>query len=155
LTIPGIWKSKCRELSPTFRRRDRGKGDEHNVSCTSKKRRIEVPEAKIYSWGDLPIQWYFDGGVGIRVISGDFTTILLADDKKGTVEAEHSHYQEQTNYLIRGKVLLRTGERTYTLQEGDVAVIPPYVEHGFEILEDSRLLVIMSPHRKELLPKEG
>jgi quercetin dioxygenase-like cupin family protein len=114
-----------------------------------------MPEAKIYSWEGLPVQWYFDGGVGIRVISGDFTTVLLANDKKGTVEVAHSHYQEQTNYVMKGKVLLRTGNAKHTLEDGDVVVIPPYVEHSFEILEDSQLLVIMSPHRKELLPKES
>ncbi len=113
-----------------------------------------MPEAKVYTWDDLPIQWYFDGGVGIRVISGDFTTVLLAEDKKGTKEDIHNHYHEQTNYVMKGKVLFKSGGKEFILKSGDVAVIPPYVEHGFEILEDSTLLVVMSPHRKELLPKE-
>jgi quercetin dioxygenase-like cupin family protein len=118
--------------------------------------RAEGPEAKVYTWENVQQVWPapFAGKIGIRVISGDFTTLLLADDKKGAIVNDPGHYHEQTSYVVKGKALFRSGGKETILNAGDIVIIPPYVPHYIEFLEDSLLVEVFSPSRKELLPKK-
>jgi quercetin dioxygenase-like cupin family protein len=73
---------------------------------------------------------------------------------KGSVLPRHTHPQEQTGYLISGRILLSIGEQTHETQAGDSWCIPGGTEHGVEVLAESVVLEVFSPVREELLPSE-
>ena len=49
----------------------------------------------------------------------------------------HSHDSEHENFIIEGEGRLWLGDQWYSLKAGDVAYVPPNIEHQFENTEDS------------------
>lgn len=72
--------------------------------------------------------------------------------KKGSIVPEHAHPQEQTGYLIRGKLKLTTGKESFVALPGDSWSIPADAVHGAEALEDSLAVEVFSPLREDYLP---
>ncbi len=76
----------------------------------------------------------------------DAVTILTF--KKNAVRANHYHKKTtQWNYLISGKILIRTqkpGEevKEMVMNPGGFVVTPPNESHALKALEDSKLLVL-------------
>ena len=70
---------------------------------------------------------------------------------KGAVVPRHSHSQEQTGYLVKGRIRLLIGTVDYEAQVGDSWCIPGGVEHGADILEDSVAIEVFSPIRDDCL----
>jgi quercetin dioxygenase-like cupin family protein len=73
--------------------------------------------------------------------------ITLITFKKGAVRANHYHKDTvQWNYLISGKVLIRTKEGEGSavdsiMTAGDFIVTPAKEQHAIQALEDSTLMV--------------
>ncbi len=65
---------------------------------------------------------------------------------------KHSHPQEQTGYLVSGRILLSIGSEEFEAEPGDSWSIPGDVEHGALILEDSVAIEVFSPVRTDYLP---
>ena len=63
----------------------------------------------------------------------------------------HSHPQEQSGYLVAGRIALTLGDERRELAPGDSWCIAPDVPHGAEILEDSLALEVFSPVREDYL----
>jgi mannose-6-phosphate isomerase-like protein (cupin superfamily) len=63
----------------------------------------------------------------------------------------HAHPQEQTGYLISGRIRLSIGEESFDVEHGDSWCIPGNVEHQAEILEDSVAVEVFSPVREDYL----
>jgi quercetin dioxygenase-like cupin family protein len=72
--------------------------------------------------------------------------------RHGAVLSRHAHPQEQTGYLVRGRIRLSIGTEEYEAQAGDSWCIPGGVEHGADILENSVALEVFSPVRDDYLP---
>jgi quercetin dioxygenase-like cupin family protein len=92
---------------------------------------------------------------GIRMktlVYGDKTLFTEFRLEKDNLLPEHSHPQEQTGYLVSGRIRLSIGEETYDVKPGDSWCIPGNVEHQAEILEDSVAIEVFSPVRKDYLP---
>ena len=70
---------------------------------------------------------------------------------KGGVHSLHSHPYEQCGYLVSGKTRLTVDTRTYEVSPGDSWCVPADVKHQAEILEDSVIVELFSPVRKEYL----
>lgn len=87
------------------------------------------------------------------LVYGDKTlmTEFLLD--KGSVLPRHSHPQEQSGYLVKGRMRLWVGGEGFEAQAGDSWCIPGGVEHGADILEDSVALELFSPVREDYLPR--
>jgi quercetin dioxygenase-like cupin family protein len=67
----------------------------------------------------------------------------------------HDHPQEQTGYLVRGRLALTIGDETRELKPGDSWSIPGGVRHGAEVLEDAVAIEVFSPVREDYLPGDG
>ena len=65
----------------------------------------------------------------------------------------HSHPQEQTGYLVSGRIVLTIGGDRFEARAGDSWCIPGNIEHGAHILEDAVAIEVFSPVRKDYLPK--
>jgi quercetin dioxygenase-like cupin family protein len=71
--------------------------------------------------------------------------------QKVAILPEHSHIQEQTGYLIKGKIRLFIGGISRELVPGDSWSIKSNLTHYAEILEDSVAIEVFSPVRKDYL----
>ncbi len=75
--------------------------------------------------------------------------------RKGAVLPRHSHPQEQTGYLVKGRIRLCIGTDQYEAQGGDCWCIPGGVDHGADILEDLVAIEVFSPVRGDYVPERG
>jgi quercetin dioxygenase-like cupin family protein len=78
-----------------------------------------------------------------------FTEFLLKKDRQ---LPKHAHPQEQTGYLISGRIRLTIGEETFEVEPGDSWCVPGNMEHQAEILADSVAIEVFSPVREDYLP---
>ena len=65
---------------------------------------------------------------------------------------QHSHYHEQTGYLVKGRIKLTIGKQTFEACPGDSWCIPGNIAHSAEILENSLAIEVFSPVREDYLP---
>lgn len=93
------------------------------------------------------------GGVTRKVLS--YSENLMAVElhfEKGAVGAKHSHPHEQIGYIASGKLIYQEdGSEDKELQTGDTYYVSPNVVHGIQVLEDTVLLDIFTPMRKDFV----
>ncbi len=63
----------------------------------------------------------------------------------------HDHPQEQTGYLVSGRLRLTIDDETHDVAPGDSWSIPGGVRHGAEVLEDAVAIEVFSPVREDYL----
>jgi len=91
---------------------------------------------------------------GIRIKTLCYGESMLMTEfllHEGTILPEHSHPNEQTGYLVKGKIRLFIGEVVRELIAGDSWNINKDVIHRAEILEDSVAIEVFSPVREDYL----
>lgn len=72
--------------------------------------------------------------------------------EKGAVGAKHSHPHEQIGYIVSGKLVYQEeGCADKELQTGDTYYVKPDAVHGIQVLEDTVLLDIFTPMRKDFI----
>ena len=86
-----------------------------------------------------------------RFISGEHATLVYFDLKKGALVPTHHHPSEQMSYVIRGKMKVTSEGKEFIVSKGEVIHIAPEVGHQFEALEDSGVIDLFSPPRKDWL----
>ncbi|MCG6877953.1 MAG: NUDIX domain-containing protein [Deltaproteobacteria bacterium] len=69
----------------------------------------------------------------------------------GSEIPEHSHPHEQTGYLVSGKLTLITEDQRFDAEPGDSWSIPENVPHSATAINDSVIVEVFSPVRKEYL----
>jgi len=72
--------------------------------------------------------------------------------EKGKILPAHKHPQEQTGYLVSGKIILTIGEEEFEVHPGDSWVIPGNVEHWAKVIEDSVAVEVFALVREDYLP---
>ena len=87
------------------------------------------------------------------LVYGDRTLLTEFRMCKGSTLPRHAHPQEQTGYLVGGRIRLTIGRRTVEVRPGDSWSIPGGLQHGAAILEDSVAIEVFSPVRKDYLPR--
>ena len=98
---------------------------------------------------------YIDALEGIRRKTLAYGTKSLLTEfilEKGKILPSHSHPQEQTGYLVSGRIILSIGAEKYEVTAGDSWSIPGGTEHGAEILENSVAIEVFAPLREDYLP---
>ena len=70
---------------------------------------------------------------------------------KGSELPFHNHPQEQTGFLVSGRMRLTIGDETLDLVAGDSWTVPGDVAHGAVVLEDSVAIEVFSPVREDYL----
>lgn len=92
-------------------------------------------------------------GITRKVLS--YSENLMAVElhfQKGAVGAKHSHPHEQIGYIISGKLVYQEdGCEDKELQTGDTYYVAPDVEHGVLVLEETVLLDVFTPMRKDFV----
>ncbi|MEZ5103646.1 MAG: cupin domain-containing protein [Draconibacterium sp.] len=92
-------------------------------------------------------------GVKMRPLVWEQKTLLCEFQlEKGNTIPPHQHPYEQTGMLISGKLNFRINNEWHLAGSGDSWSVPENVEHEVEILENSVLIELFSPIRKDYLP---
>src|SRR5215203_110119 len=76
-----------------------------------------------------------DGLQRLMVVSGR----LLAETSGGPV---HAHLGDEVLRIISGEVIVRVGDERRTCRAGDIALVPPNVLHGFQVVQDTLVEVV-------------
>lgn len=86
-----------------------------------------------------------------EILSSDGSLMLvkvqLAEGFVGDVD---KHPEEQISYIEKGTVEFEVNGEKRILAQGDTQYIPSNVEHRVKVLEDSVILDIFTPIRKDL-----
>jgi len=82
---------------------------------------------------------------------GDKTHLIQVNLKKGSIMPEHNHSQEQTGYLLSGKLRFFSGEEEAIAHPGDSWTFPSNMTHGVEAMEDTVVLECFSPALEDYL----
>jgi quercetin dioxygenase-like cupin family protein len=91
-------------------------------------------------------------GIKIKtIIYGQDTLMSEFIMEKNSKLSEHSHLNEQTGYLVYGKIRLFINGVSMLLSPGDSWNIPSNAKHKAEIIEDSLAIEIFSPRRDDYL----
>jgi quercetin dioxygenase-like cupin family protein len=85
------------------------------------------------------------------LVYGERTLLTEFRLEQGSQLPSHAHPQEQTGYLIAGRIRLFVGDEVYEVEPGDSWCVPGNVEHRAEILEDSVAIEVFSPVREDYL----
>ena len=93
----------------------------------------------------------FPGIVRRALSSGDRTTLCEITLYKDAVVPLHSHEDEQTGYVIRGRMLFKIGEEEREIGAGYGYLAPGNVPHALTALDDSLIIEVFSPPRKGYL----
>lgn len=103
------------------------------------------------------IAGYLSPIAGVRqktLVYGDNLLMTQFMLDKGAVLPRHSHPQEQTGYLISGRIRLFIDGDVHDCGPGDSWCIPGDATHGADILEEAVAIEIFSPVREDYLPSK-
>jgi len=95
---------------------------------------------------------YLDALEGIKrktLLDGGRTQIVEFRLARGAVIPRHRHPQEQTGYLVSGRMVLTIAGLDHTMNPGDAWTIPGDVEHGARVLDHSIAIEVFSPLRPD------
>jgi len=98
---------------------------------------------------------YVDALPGIRRKTLSYGAETLMTEfrlEAGAALPVHAHPQEQTGYLVAGRLRLTVGDETREVGPGDSWSIPGAVPHGAVALEDTVAVEVFSPIRRDYLP---
>lgn len=88
------------------------------------------------------------------LVHGEKTLLGEFHLTKGSLLPSHSHPNEQTGYLVSGRMRLIVKGEPFEVEPGDSWSIPADVEHRAEIIEDSVAIEVFSPVRADYLDPE-
>ena len=54
----------------------------------------------------------------------------------------HAHLGDEVLRIISGEIIVRVGDERRLCAAGDVAVVPPNVLHGFQVVQDTLMEVV-------------
>lgn len=86
-----------------------------------------------------------------RYISGEYATFVCFELKRGALVPTHHHPSEQMSYVTRGKVKVTAEGKEFIVSKGELIHLPFESPHQFEAMEDSTVLDVFSPPRKDWL----
>ena len=88
-----------------------------------------------------------------RIVGAYNDKLFLVEHRmeKGWSGARHSHPHEQIVYVVSGHLRVKCGEKTFEVRTGDSFVVRGGVEHQADALEQTHVIDVFTPCRKEYL----
>jgi len=91
-------------------------------------------------------------GVRLKTLThGETTHLTEVRLRKGAVVPEHQHLEEQTGYLVSGRMRFFGANGVVFAKPGDSWTFDRGVVHGAEALEDCVVVEVFSPVRRDYL----
>jgi quercetin dioxygenase-like cupin family protein len=108
--------------------------------------------ATLVRWDELALEKVTEM-ISRKVVTGAREMLAQIYLKKGCVVPMHSHESEQITYVLQGALRFLIDGEQITVREGEVLLIPSWVEHQAEALDDTFELDVFSPIRQDWLDK--
>ena len=86
------------------------------------------------------------------LVYGERTLLAEFLLKAGSVIPRHSHPNEQTGYLVSGRMVFTVGDEQFDAWPGDGWCIGADVQHSADVIADSVVVEVFSPVREDYLP---
>ncbi|MEM7704532.1 MAG: cupin domain-containing protein [Pseudomonadota bacterium] len=83
--------------------------------------------------------------IGIRGIITDTVRLQYLEMPAGTKSPDHNHPDEEVFYILTGKLKVVGGDSSFTIGPGDIFIVPAYLAHEFEALEDTTFIEVGGP----------
>ena len=106
--------------------------------------------ARLQRWDELALEKVTEM-ISRKIVTGEREMLAQIYLKKGAVVPMHSHESEQITYVLQGALRFLIDGELITVREGEVLVIPSWVEHQAEALDDTFELDVFSPVRADWL----
>jgi quercetin dioxygenase-like cupin family protein len=103
-------------------------------------------------WDELALEKVTEM-ISRKVVTGEREMLAQIYLKKGCVVPMHSHESEQITYVLQGALRFLIDGEQITVREGEVLLIPSWVEHQAEALDDTFELDVFSPIRQDWIDK--
>ena len=109
--------------------------------------------ATLVRWDELALEKVTEM-ISRKVVTGEREMLAQIYLKKGCVVPMHSHESEQITYVLQGALRFLIDGEQITVREGEVLLIPSWVEHQAEALDDTFELDVFSPIRHDWVDTE-
>jgi quercetin dioxygenase-like cupin family protein len=113
---------------------------------------LETPSVKLHRWDEIALEKVTEM-VSRKFVTGQRQMLAQIYLKKGALVPMHKHESEQFTHVLTGSMKFLVGGEEITVREGEVLLIPSWVEHQAEALEDTFELDVFSPIRQDWIDK--
>lgn len=118
-----------------------------------------VPEAISSRRGEGERLWFLGTLATIKVageaVDGRFALIELLLPH-GASPPLHTHPQDESYFVLDGRLAVQVGKQRLDLRQGDTAVVPMTVPHSFRVDSDTaRVLVLSTPAGIDRFVRDG
>ena len=107
---------------------------------------------KLYKWQDITIE-QLGGGITRQLITVDNLMLSQIFVPKGVSFPAHRMSSDQLTIFVKGKAIYESADSKIEADEGDIVYIPSDTEHSDRVVDDTIVLDIFSPPRKDWLKK--
>ena len=105
---------------------------------------VSPPKERLLNRADIEAANPYEGIYSKRVYT-DTVWITMVTIEAGKASGEHNHPDEQTMLFHTGRVRAFVGENEYVVGPNDILIIPSYVPHHFEAIEDATWTEVHGP----------
>ena len=105
---------------------------------------VKPAKARVLKKADIPAANPYKGVYSQRIYT-DTLFITMVRIEKGAVTGFHNHPDEQTMFILTGKVRAIVGDSRYELGPGEILIIPSYMPHSVEAIEASTWTEVHGP----------
>ena len=107
-------------------------------------------KARLQRWDELALEKVTEM-ISRKIVTGEREMLAQIYLKKGAVVPMHNHESEQITYVLQGALRFLIDGEQITVREGEVLVIPSWLPHQAEALDDTFELDVFSPVRRDWL----
>ena len=97
---------------------------------------ITTPTMMLHASGEIEARTMDDGRI-VQRISASTVGLITVEWPKGTSTTAHNHANELVLHVLEGRLRAFGGGQEFVMEAGDTVVIPAWVDHRYEALEDS------------------
>ena len=108
---------------------------------------------RLFRWDEIALEKVTEM-VSRKFVSGERVTVAQIYLKRGAVVPQHAHDSEQMTYVLQGALKLLVAGDEVTLRDGELLHIKPGVPHQVEALDDTFVLGVFSPVRRDWVEKQ-
>ena len=105
---------------------------------------------RLHRWDEIALEKVTEV-ISRKIVTGEKEMLTQIYLKRGALVPMHKHEAEQMTYTLQGALRFLVDGEEVVVREGEVLLIPSWVEHQAEALDDTLTLDIFSPIRHDWL----
>ena len=110
----------------------------------------EEKPMKLYKWQDVAVE-QLGGGITRQLITTDNMMLSQIFVPGGVAFPAHRMASEQMTIVVKGSATDQSEQSRLEARAGDIVHIPAGIEHSDRVVEDTIVLDIFSPPRRDWL----